>query len=259
MSHDRQMALGLRAAEQAGHLSACLAWITLVEFEERGYARKDSFTASHWWGLDGRKLAWEPQPVQDCYQYMQDIFVQVHSTEHAGLSFNRVTCCSAKTFAEDPDCQFSVLHIRLLHNCACWRQNAVAVHDACKLFNLTRPSLVPCCTLCDLFATHVALCGRLPLQAYRDCHLMCASSVICASFMQARLHLLPSLRLHIALAHGCRVNTGSISLNLIEKRDTGVLTWEVKMAAMMINSDYKSKVSEQLYATLLLPSRSHGH
>ena len=131
MPHDRQMALGLQAAEQEGLLSACLAWITHVELEEGGYTQMNRFTASHWWGLDCRKLAWEPQTIQEWDQY-PDIFVQVQSTERASMSFNSVMCCSAKAFAKHFHSHFSVLHIGLLHNCACWRQNAVAFHDACR-------------------------------------------------------------------------------------------------------------------------------
>lgn len=121
MSHDRQMALELQAAEHEGLLSACLAWITHVQQEEGGYNRTVRITASHWWGLDGQKLAWESQTIQDCSHYPRDIFanLQVRSTERAGMSFITVTCCNAKYSAEHLRSHFCVSHIGLLHNCVC--------------------------------------------------------------------------------------------------------------------------------------------
>lgn len=53
---------------------------------------------------------------------------------------------------------------------------------------------------------------------------------------------------------GCRVNIGFVILNLIEKRHIGALTWEVKMAMMMmmINTESKGKVSSPVLQCFLI-------
>lgn len=152
MSHDRKMALELQAAEQEGLLCACLAMIMHHQVEERGYNQTVSIDASHCWGLDGQKLAWEPQTIQGCSHYPRASLQTYRCGQQTVLACHPAVSPAAmqhtllNTLTLTSVCRtLGFCTTVYVHPVAGWRQKAAVLHDACKLSFLMRP--FPCAML----------------------------------------------------------------------------------------------------------------